>query len=63
MLTAGFMADDDLTLSRRNLLRAGGATLTGAALGMNAASAASPGGPSVPADTGAVQGGKVLFPN
>jgi predicted dehydrogenase len=57
------MADDDLTLSRRNLLRAGGATLTGAALGVSAASAASPGGPSVPADTGAVQGGKVLFPN
>jgi predicted dehydrogenase len=56
------MADDDLTLSRRNLLRAGSATLTGAALGLTSAAAA-PGGPAVPADTGAIQGGRVLFPN
>ena len=52
------MADDDLTLSRRNLLRAGSATLTGAALGLTSAAAA-PGGPAVPADTGAIQGGRV----
>ncbi|GEP05015.1 Gfo/Idh/MocA family protein [Methylobacterium oxalidis] len=60
------MADDDIHLSRRNLLRAGGATLTGAALAMaNPVAAAQnpPGGPAVPADTGAVQGGRVVFPN
>ncbi|KAB1072148.1 Gfo/Idh/MocA family protein [Methylobacterium planeticum] len=63
---ARLMADDDTHLSRRNLLRAGGATLTGAALAVaNAASAAQnpPGGPAVPADTGAVQGGRIAFPN
>ncbi|WP_132253749.1 Gfo/Idh/MocA family protein [Methylobacterium segetis] len=60
------MAEDDLHLSRRNLLRAGGATLTGAALAMaGPASAAQnpPGGPAVPADTGAVQGSRIVFPN
>jgi len=55
---------DDLRLSRRTLLRTGGATLTGAALAASPALAASgPPGPSVPADTGAVQGGRVAFPN
>ncbi|GJE42336.1 Gfo/Idh/MocA family protein [Methylobacterium soli] len=60
------MADDDTNLSRRNLLRAGGATLTGAAFAMAAPASAAqnpPGGPAVPADTGAVQGGKIVFPN
>jgi len=51
---------DDIRLSRRNLLAAGGA-LAGASLG-GAAQAAQP-GPAVPADTGAVQGGRVMFPN
>ncbi|MDP4004009.1 Gfo/Idh/MocA family protein [Methylobacterium sp. NEAU K] len=51
---------DDTRLSRRNLLAAGGA-LAGAGLG-GGARAAQP-GPSVPADTGAVQGGRVMFPN
>ncbi|MGU3538483.1 Gfo/Idh/MocA family protein [Methylobacterium sp. A54F] len=53
-------------LSRRHLLRAGGLGLTGAALlGIVPARAAQnpPGGPAVPADTGAVQGGRVVFPN
>ena len=55
---------DEIPLSRRNVLRAGSATLTGLALGATGASAQSgPPGPSVPADTGAVQGGKVMFPN
>ena len=54
------MADDD-RFSRRSLLAAGGA-LAGAALGGANAQAATP-GPSVPADTGAVQGNRVLFPN
>ena len=54
---------DEFGLSRRTLLRAGGVTLTGAALGSaNAADAATP-GPTVPADTGALQGGRVQFPN
>ena len=53
--------DDDVTLSRRSLLHAGSATLTGAALGLSASAAAA--GPSVPADTGAVQGGRVMFLN
>jgi predicted dehydrogenase len=60
------MAEDDTNLSRRNLLRAGGATLTGAALAMASPASAAPnppGGPAVPADTGAVQGGKIVFPN
>ncbi len=54
---------DDIRLSRRNLLAAGGA-LAGASLGGAAqvAQAAQP-GPAVPADTGAVQGGRVMFPN
>lgn len=52
---------DDLTLSRRNLLRAGCATVTGATLGLGASAQAA--GPSVPADTGAVEGGRVVFPN
>jgi predicted dehydrogenase len=53
----------DARPSRRTVIAAGGA-LAGAAVG--AASAAQPGGspaPSVPADTGAVQGGRVVFPN
>lgn len=54
------MADDE-RFSRRSLLAAGGA-LAGAALGSGSAAAAPP-GPSVPADTGAVQGGRVMFPN
>ncbi|CAO4175392.1 Gfo/Idh/MocA family protein [Methylorubrum aminovorans] len=55
---------DDLRLSRR-LLLAGGAGLTGAALGLggNARAASGPPAPSVPADTGAVQGGRIVFPN
>jgi hypothetical protein len=53
------MADDN-RLSRRNLIAAGGA-LAGAAMGGGAQAA--PPGPSVPADTGAVQGGRVMFPN
>ena len=54
---------DDHRLSRRNLLAAG-AALTGAAgLGGGGAEAAAPPGPSVPADTGAVQGERVMFPN
>lgn len=58
------MADDDTAPSRRTLLRAGGATLTGAALALaNTRAQAAPGGPAVPADTGAVQGGRILFPN
>ncbi|MEA1831314.1 Gfo/Idh/MocA family oxidoreductase [Methylobacterium durans] len=60
------MADDDIHLSRRNLLRAGGATLTGAALAMAGPVSAAqnpPAGPAVPADTGAVQGGRIVFPN
>ena len=54
---------DDSALSRRNLLRAG-AALTGAglALGARAQGAGLP-GPAVPADTGAVQGSRVMFPN
>ncbi|CAM2829274.1 Glucose--fructose oxidoreductase [Methylobacterium mesophilicum] len=51
---------DDTRLSRRTLLAAGGA-LAGAGLG-SPAQAAQP-GPAVPADTGAVQGGRVMFPN
>ena len=51
---------DDTRLSRRTLLAAGGA-LAGAGLG-STAQAAQP-GPAVPADTGAVQGGRVMFPN
>ena len=55
---------DDFGLSRRTLLRAGGVTLTGAALGAaDAARAGTTPGPTVPADTGAVQGGRVQFPN
>ena len=55
---------DAFGLSRRALLQAGGVTVTGAALGAaTAAAAASPPGPTVPADTGAVQGGRVQFPN
>ncbi|KQU05643.1 oxidoreductase [Methylobacterium sp. Leaf469] len=56
---------DDFPVSRRNLLRAGGLTVTGAALGLGTGAAGAQGlpGPSVPADTGAVQGGKVMFPN
>lgn len=55
---------DDLRLSRR-LLLAGTAGLTGAALGLGggARAASGPPGPSVPADTGAVQGGRIVFPN
>ena len=58
-----FMSDD-LRLSRR-LLLAGTAGLTGAALGLGggARAASGPPGPSVPADTGAVQGGRIVFPN
>ena len=61
---------DDLLLSRRILLAAGGAGLTGAALGLGGRAqaqggtqGAGPPGPSVPADTGAVQGERVVFPN
>ncbi len=54
------MAEHD-RFSRRSLLAAGSA-LAGAALGGNGATAA-PSGPSVPADTGAVQGNRVAFPN
>lgn len=54
------MADEE-RFSRRSILAAGGA-LAGAALGGTGAQAATP-GPSVPADTGAVQGNRVLFPN
>ncbi|GJE38789.1 Gfo/Idh/MocA family protein [Methylobacterium persicinum] len=54
------MADND-RFSRRNLLAAGG-VLAGAALGGTRAVAATP-GPAVPADTGAVQGSRVQFPN
>ena len=56
---------DDFPVSRRNLLRAGGLTVTGAALGLGTGAAGAQGlpGPPVPADTGAVQGGKVMFPN
>ncbi|MDP4024542.1 Gfo/Idh/MocA family oxidoreductase [Methylobacterium sp. NEAU 140] len=52
---------DDAKLSRRNLLAAGGALATAAVGG--GARAAAPPGPTVPADTGAVQGGRVAFPN
>ena len=55
------MADDDTRLSRRTLLAAGSA-LAGAAIGGTGAQAAPPAA-AVPADTGAVQGGKVMFPN
>ena len=55
---------DDIRVSRRNLLRAGGVSLTGAALaGVNVAHGAGTPGPTVPADTGAVQGGRIQFPN
>jgi len=57
---------DDTALSRRRLLRAGGAGLTGAAIARasrGAAAQGGPPGPAVPADTGAVQGGRVVFPN
>ncbi|NEU14133.1 Gfo/Idh/MocA family oxidoreductase [Methylobacterium sp. BTF04] len=57
---------DDRPLSRRNLLQAGGATLTGVALAAGTRAAGAQGsvpGPAVPADTGAVQGGRVMFPN
>ncbi|WP_375464624.1 Gfo/Idh/MocA family protein [uncultured Methylobacterium sp.] len=55
---------DDIRLSRRTLLRAGGATVTGAALaGAMRVEAAGAPGPTVPADTGAVQGGRIQFPN
>ena len=55
---------DDTPPSRRTILRAGSLTLTGAALGLaTPAAAAGPPGPTVPADTGAVQGGRVVFPN
>ncbi|MCJ2015758.1 Gfo/Idh/MocA family protein [Methylobacterium sp. J-076] len=54
------MAEDE-RLSRRTLLAAGGA-LAGAALGAGNAAAAPP-GPTVPADTGAVQGNRIQFPN
>ncbi len=55
------MADDD-RFSRRSLLAVGGA-LAGAALGGTRSAEAAPPGPAVPADTGAVQGNRVLFPN
>ncbi|WP_232631623.1 Gfo/Idh/MocA family protein [Methylobacterium sp. Leaf118] len=61
---------DSPRLSRRILLAAGGAGLTGAALslagslaGRASAQGAAPPGPSVPADTGAIQGERVVFPN
>lgn len=55
---------DDIRLSRRILLAAGGAGLTGAAFGLGGARAASgPPAPSVPADTGAIQGERIVFPN
>ncbi|SFK38652.1 Gfo/Idh/MocA family protein [Methylorubrum salsuginis] len=53
-------------LSRRILLAAGSAGLTGAALSLAtraAAQGSGPPGPSVPADTGAVQGERIVFPN
>ncbi|GLS53921.1 Gfo/Idh/MocA family protein [Methylobacterium gregans] len=52
---------DDSALSRRNLLAAG-AAITGA-LGLGSRASAATPGPAVPADTGAVQGGRVMFPN
>lgn len=54
---------DEFGLSRRTLLQAGGVTLTGAALGSANAADAATAGPTVPADTGALQGGRVQFPN
>ncbi|WP_336486441.1 Gfo/Idh/MocA family oxidoreductase [Methylobacterium nigriterrae] len=64
------MAENETHMSRRNLLAAGGATLAmggGLAMGGSASPAAAaqnpPGGPAVPADTGAVQGGRIVFPN
>ena len=53
---------DDHGLSRRNLLAAGAALSGAIGLG-GGASAASPPGPAIPADTGAVQGERVMFPN
>ncbi len=72
MGVAGLMSDERkqgeaaYRLSRRNLLAAGGATLSGAALAATGAAAQAQDGalgPAVPADTGAVQGGRVVFPN
>ncbi|MET0258491.1 MAG: Gfo/Idh/MocA family oxidoreductase [Methylobacterium sp.] len=54
--------NDGNRLSRRGLLRSSGVAITGAALGMAGSAQAAP-GPSVPADTGAVQGGRIQFPN
>lgn len=56
---------DDIRFSRRILLAAGGAGLTGAALSFGGAAraASGPPAPSVPADTGAIQGDRVVFPN
>ncbi|TXN21788.1 Gfo/Idh/MocA family oxidoreductase [Methylobacterium sp. WL9] len=53
---------EDRRFSRRNLLQTGGAVVTGAALSISGP-AASATGPSIPADTGAVQGGRIQFPN
>lgn len=53
---------DDFGLSRRTLLAAGAALSGAIGLG-GGAEAASPPGPKVPADTGAVQGERVMFPN
>ena len=51
-------------MRRRTFLADVGLGFTGLALGATGAGAQSgPPGPSVPADTGAVQGGKVMFPN
>ncbi len=52
---------DDSALSRRNLLAAG-AAITGT-LGLGGRANAAPPSPAVPADTGAVQGNRVMFPN
>ncbi|GJD50077.1 Glucose--fructose oxidoreductase [Methylobacterium crusticola] len=51
------MPDDVLTLSRRSLMVAGGATLAGIG-----GAAAAP-GPQGPVDTGKVENGRVTFPN
>ncbi|KQT80606.1 Gfo/Idh/MocA family oxidoreductase [Methylobacterium sp. Leaf466] len=51
----------DSTLSRRRLIQAGSAAVTGVALG--AAAPARAAGPSRPADTGVVEDGRVTFPN
>ena len=52
---------DDLTLSRRGLIRATGLGIAGTALAAPALAAGEL--PPTPLDTGRVEGGKVMFPN